>query len=67
MYYLDYTNNLIVKCPLGEMRIFSYSRFGHGLDYDMNHERIRVYFKTEEEMSFFALYWAGSEDRNETS
>lgn len=58
MYYLDYD----LKSHIGEMRNFAYSRFGHGLDYDMNDARLRIYFKCEEELSFFMLYWTGNKN-----
>ena len=62
MLYLDYPAKL--RSELGAMRVFSFSQFGHSLDYDITSERgIRVYFKTEEEQSFFAMYWAGINNR----
>lgn len=64
MYYLDY-KAWGRRLNLGEMRVFSYSQFGHSLDFDANSDRLRIYFKTEEEMSFFMLYWVGNENRND--
>lgn len=55
MLSLDYPFNHVTST---KMLAFCIDRFGYLPEYDIEFRCFRIRFKTEEDMSFFLLYWS---------